>query len=124
MILMRAMTDIVIDLPDSKSDDKVVKPDININKSPINQNKSNKLDLTDLKDLKIPKQRKERTDKGHKHVFKKVKIIPKEFKPNIEQSKKHNIPIWVVGIVVIFAIGIFFIKYKMPSTQNQRSIFQ
>ena len=75
-------------------------------------------------DLKPKKIRKERTDKGHKHVFKKVKIIPKEFKPNIEQSKKHNIPIWIVGIVVLFAIGIFFVKYKMPSTQNQRSIFQ
>ena len=45
---MRAMTDTVIDLPDSKPDDKVIKPDINTDKSKINQNKPDKSDLSDL----------------------------------------------------------------------------
>ena len=124
---MRAMTDIVIDLPDSKSDDKVVKPDINNDKSPTNQNKLDKLNLTDLKPKKT---RKERTDKGRKHVFKnRKKEVNKIESDNLthhitHQSHKPNIPIWIVGIIVIFFIGIFFIKYKMPSTQKQRSIFQ
>ena len=124
---MRAMTDTVIDLPDSKPDDKVVKPDINNDKSPTNQNKLDKLNLTDLKPKKT---RKERTDKGRKHVFKnRKKEVNKIESDNLthhitHQSHKPNIPIWIVGIIVIFFIGIFFIKYKMPSTQKQRSIFQ
>ena len=130
MIFMRPMTDTVLDLPDTKLDNKSDKSETNTDKSTINQNKSDKPDLTDLKDLKIPKQRKERNDKGRKHIFKNKKKEMTKIEPDnstnhiTHQSRKPNIPIWIVGIVVIFAIGIFFVKYKMPSTQNQRSIFQ
>jgi hypothetical protein len=118
---MRAMTDTIIDLPDSKSEDKSIKSEINENKLQINQNK---LDKSDLSDLKIKKPRKERNDKGHKHIFKKKENEPQNVKVNLSPHKisKREFPIWIVGIVVIFAIGIFFIKYKMPS--SQRSIFQ
>lgn len=120
---MRAMNDTIIDLPDSKPEDKDIKPDINTDKSQINQNKSDKSDLTDLKPKKI---RKERTDKGRKHVFRKKENEPQNVKINLNPHKtsKREFPIWMVGIVVIFAIGIFFVKYKTSSTQNQRSIFQ
>jgi len=121
---MRAMTDTIIDLPDSKPQDKTVKSEINTDKSQIKQNKPDKPDLSDLKDLKIHKQRKERSDKGRKHVFRKKENEPQNVKVNLNLHKtsKREFPIWIVGIVVIFAIGIFFVKYKMPS--SQRSIFQ
>lgn len=128
---MRTMTDTVIDLPDSKSEDKSIKSEINMNKPQSNQNNLDKFglpdsksDKSDLSDLKTHKQRKERSDKGRKHVFRKKENEPQNVKVNLNLHKtsKREFPIWIVGIVVIFAIGIFFVKYKMPS--SQRSIFQ
>ena len=120
---MRAMSDTIIDLPDSKTDDKAIKSEINMDKPQSNQNKPDK---SDLNDLNVKKSRKERSDKGRKHVFRKKENEPQNVKVNLNPHKtsKREFPIWIVGIVVIFAIGIFFARYKMPSKQNQRSIFQ
>ncbi len=120
---MRAMSDTIIDLPDSKIEDKAVKSEINTDKPLSNQNKPDK---SDLNDLNVKKSRKERNDKGRKHVFRKKENEPQNVKVNLNPYKtsKREFPIWIVGIIVLFAIGIFFLKYKMPSTPNQRSIFQ
>ena len=115
------MSDTIIDLPNSKTDDKTVKSEINTDNPQSNQNKPDK---SDLSELKTKKPRKERSDKGRTHVFRKKENEPQNVKVNLNPHKtsKREFPIWIVGIIVLFAIGIFFFKYKMPS--SQRSIFQ